>query len=157
MRAWRIAKAKYAKDLSGYGASIAGGRWNHQDLRVVYAGLSPGICCLETFVHQSGLPMMPMKIVALELPDDASLLYEPAVSDLPAGWNTLPADRPSMDFGSEWLREGQQLGLIVPSVVMPLERNILLNPQHPAMSRVKIVEEREFRFDDRMFSLAGPI
>ena len=28
MRAWRVAKAKRATDLSGRGAAIEGGRWN---------------------------------------------------------------------------------------------------------------------------------
>jgi hypothetical protein len=72
MRAWLIAKAKRATDLSGKGAAIEGGRWNDQDIPAVYMGLTPGICCLETFVHACGEPTMPMKITSFELPDDAS-------------------------------------------------------------------------------------
>jgi RES domain-containing protein len=30
-------------------------------------------------------------------------------------------------------RDGQQLGLVLPSVVVPQARNLLLNPLHPAM------------------------
>lgn len=153
MRAWRIAKAKRAKDLSGQGAAIDGGRWNDAEVRALYLGLSPGICCLETFVHQNQRPMIPMKIVVLELPDDPTLYLEPALDDLPKGWNALPADTPSMDFGTEWLNRGEQLGLILPSAVMPLERNIMLNPLHPAMKEVQIVEVLDFSYDDRMFLL----
>ena len=32
MRAWRVAKASRATDLSGKGASIDGGRWNDVDV-----------------------------------------------------------------------------------------------------------------------------
>ncbi|MEH6389140.1 MAG: RES family NAD+ phosphorylase [Pseudomonas profundi] len=151
MRAWRISKAKRAKDLSGQGAAFEGGRWNEVEIRALYLGLSPGICCLETFVHQNLRPIIPMKITVLELPDDPALYLEPALGDLPNGWNALPADRPSMDFGTDWLNRGEQLGLILPSAVMPLERNIMLNPLHPAMKEVQIVDVLDFSYDDRMF------
>lgn len=153
MRAWRIAKARRANDLSGKGAALEGGRWNDVDIPAVYLGLSPGICCLETFVHQNQRPVIPMMIVSLDLPDDPDLYYEPAIETLPPGWASLPADRPSMDFGTAWINAGQQLGLIIPSAVLPLERNIMLNPMHPAMSQVKIVEALDFNYDERMFKL----
>jgi len=71
MRAWRISKAKRAADLSGLGAAIEGGRWNEAEAAAVYLGLSPAICCLETFVHQTQRPVIPMKITEFELPEDA--------------------------------------------------------------------------------------
>ncbi|WP_085702164.1 RES family NAD+ phosphorylase [Pseudomonas sp. B15(2017)] len=151
MRAWRIAKAKRAMDLSGKGAAIEGGRWNDQDLPAVYMGLTPAICCLETFVHASGEPTMPMKITCFELPEDPSLYFEPDPLMLPDGWASLPADRPSMDFGSSWLKANTHLGLIVPSVVLVLERNIVVNPNHPALSQIKVVDVFDFIYDARMF------
>ncbi len=151
MRAWRIAKPRRASDLSGQGAAIVGGRWNDQDVPAVYMGLTPAICCLETFVHANGEPAMPMKITCFELPDAPDLYLEPSVSDLPAGWSALPADRPSMAFGTRWLKEGQQLGLIVPSAVLPLECNVLINPHHPAVHQITIVQTYDFMYDPRMF------
>ncbi|KIQ01197.1 MULTISPECIES: RES family NAD+ phosphorylase [Pseudomonas] len=151
MRAWRVAKARRATDLSGRGAAIEGGRWNEQDVAAVYMGLSPAICCLETFVHAQGPPAMPMKITCFELPDDPALYWEPAVSELPKGWNALPVDRPSMGFGTLWLRAVSHLGLIVPSAVLPLERNLLINPLHPAASQISVVEIYDFTYDPRMF------
>lgn len=151
MRAWRIAKAKRARDLSGQGAALEGGRWNEVEVPAVYMGLSPGICCLETFVHLPARPLIPMKITVFELPDDPDLYFEPPAAELPTSWNTMPADRQSMAFGAEWIRNGGQLGLIVPSAVMPLERNIVINPRHPAIEQVQIVEVLDFSYDDRMF------
>lgn len=151
MRAWRIAKAKRATDLSGQGAAIEGGRWNEAEVPAVYMGLSPAICCLENFVHQTSRPLVPMTITVFEMPDDLDLYLAPGIEQLPAGWNAMPADRPSMEFGTNWLRGRQQLGLIVPSAVMPLERNIVLNPRHPAIADVRVVEVLDFRYDDRMF------
>jgi len=153
MRAWRISKARRAADLSGMGAALEGGRWNDAEVAAVYLGLSPAICCLETFVHQTRRPVIPMKITELELPDDSELYLEPDVESLPVGWASLPPDRPSMFFGTAWLKSGSHLGLIVPSAVMPLERNIVLNPQHPAMERVRISRVMDFTYDERLFAV----
>lgn len=153
MRAWRISKAKRAADLSGLGAAIEGGRWNEAEAAAVYLGLSPAICCLETFVHQTQRPVIPMKITEFELPEDAELYLEPSEKELPVGWAALPADKPSMSFGTDWLSRGSHLGLIVPSAVLPLERNIVLNPRHPAISRVKISRIMDFTYDDRLFAI----
>lgn len=153
MRAWRISKASRATDLSGRGAAIEGGRWNDAEVRAVYLGLSPAICALETFVHQTRRPVIPMKITVLELPDDPELYLEPALNALPVGWATLPADRPSMSYGTAWIASNAQFGLILPSAVMPIERNIMLNPRHPALSDVEIVEVLDFFYDDRMFKI----
>ena len=87
MRAWRVSKAKRATDLSGKGAAIEGGRWNDIDVPAVYMGLTPAICCLETFVHATTRPSFPLKITSFTLPDDPELYFEPAPADLPPGWS----------------------------------------------------------------------
>ena len=152
MRAWRVAKAKRADDLSGTGAAIEGGRWNEKDVPAVYMGLTPGICTLETFVHTSGRPTVALKITEFELPDDPQLYWRPEAQELPEGWASTPADRPSMGFGTRWLRSRSHLGLIVPSVVLPLEENIVINPVHPAIGKVRVVAIYDFSYDERMFS-----
>jgi RES domain-containing protein len=151
MLAWRIAKAKRATDLSGRGAAIDGGRWNDQDVPAVYMGLTPAICCLETFVHADGEPTFPMKITCFELPDDSALYMTADAAALPEDWATLPADRPSMDFGTAWLKANSHLGLIVPSAVLVLERNLVINPNHQAVKQIKVVDVYDFIYDPRMF------
>lgn len=151
MFAWRVTKAKRAGDLSGMGAALDGGRWNDVDMPAVYMGLSPAICCLETFVHTTRYPALPLKLTRFVLPDNVTLYLEPAVSELPQGWETIPPDRPSMSFGTRWLQEKSHLGLIVPSAILPLERNIVINPKHPSMSEVRVDEVFDFMYDARMF------
>lgn len=150
MQAWRIAKEKRAKDLSGRGSAIDGGRWNDEDVPAVYLGLGPAIFGLETFVHALGKPTVPMKLTCFDLPDDPSLYWEPKANELPDGWHSLPPDRPNMDFGTKWLRSRSHLGLMIPSAVLPLERNIVINPDHPEVSQIKIVEIYDFGYDPRM-------
>ena len=152
MQAWRIAKAKRAGDLTGRGAAIEGGRWNEVDVPAVYLGMTAAICSLETFVHTASYPAIPLKITRFVLPDDPALYWEPDPADLPKGWAMLPADRPSMTFGTKWLRANSHLGLIVPSAVLPLERNIVLNPAHPAIHQVRVEQTFDFAYDKRMFA-----
>ncbi|WP_347903120.1 RES family NAD+ phosphorylase [Pseudomonas purpurea] len=155
MRAWRIAKARRAKDLSGMGAAIEGGRWNDVDVAAVYMGLTPAICALETFVHATRMPDYPVKITCFELPDEPELYLKPTPQSLPEGWDARPCDRPSMDFGTAWLNGLEQLGLMVPSVILPLELNLVVNPRHPAVSRIKVLEVYDFSYDPRMFDPRG--
>lgn len=155
MRAWRVAKARRATDLSGKGAALEGGRWNDVEIPAVYLGLTPAICCLETFVHATGRPLIPLKITCFELPDDEALYWRPDHAALPKGWAALPADRPSMDFGTRWLEQGSQLGLIIPSAILPLECNLLVNPRHPAVNDIKVIDTFDFSYDPRMFNARG--
>jgi len=152
MQVWRVAKARFATDLSGQGAALYGGRWNRMEHRALYFGLTPAICALETFIHAAEVPRFPLKIVRLGLPDDPALYWEPSMTQLPDGWDAKPADSPSMNFGTAWLKEGQQLGLLLPSSVLRFERNIMINPDHPAASQIKVLEVTDFHYDSRMFT-----
>jgi RES domain-containing protein len=152
MQVWRIAKARFATDLSGQGAALFGGRWNHMEHRALYFGMTAAICALETFIHATEVPRFALKLVKLNLPDDPALYREPDIAELPKGWDAKPADTPSMDFGTDWLEENRQMGLIVPSSVLRFERNIMLNPEHPAASQIEIVTVTDFFYDSRMFT-----
>jgi RES domain-containing protein len=155
MRAWRLCKAKWADNFDGMGAAIEGGRWNAQDVPAIYLGLDSSTCVLETFVHQSGPPLVAMVMVEVELPDDAGLYVRPALSDLPAGWDNLPADAPSRQYGTDFLQRSGKFGLIIPSVVNPLARNIVLTPNHRARFDIQVRSSQAFVYDARMFSMRG--
>jgi RES domain-containing protein len=45
---------------------------------------------------------------------------------------------------------GRSLGLLVPSVVVPAERSLLINPLHRAFGRVRIGAPEPFAFDRRL-------
>ena len=54
------------------------------------------------------------------------------------------------EIGDRWLDEGRTLILKAPSVVVPLEMNLMFNPAHPLMAKVKIDEQTPFLFDERL-------
>jgi RES domain-containing protein len=153
---WRIASDTpdyVAHDLSGRGAEITGGRWNRKGVPVVYAATTASLAALETIVHfaAAGLPLNRF-LVRIDLPDDlwAARRSATAVS-LDVGWNAVPAGKVSLDFGDAWLKAAATpLVLEVPSVIVPEESNVLLNPRHPGIARVRATKLRLWQYDGRL-------
>jgi RES domain-containing protein len=150
IRAWRLSKARYAGDLTGQGAARDGQRWNQSGQLAVYLGLTPEITVLEVLVHLNGVLIAPLVLSAYEVPAGPGLISEAEPEALPAGWNAIPHSQASAVFGGDWLRDGGQLGLLLPSVVVPQARNLLLNPLHPAMPKVALVQQEPFQLDERL-------
>ena len=71
-------------------------------------------------------------------------------SALPAGWDARPYTAVSQAVGDAWLDEERSLALRVPSVVVPSEWNVLLNPAHPAFSEVAVGPPTVAPFDPRL-------
>jgi RES domain-containing protein len=117
---------------------------------VIYAGRSVGIAALERFVHLAGIEPPDLVLVRIELPEGCSI-ETPERAALPSGWNAVPVRPGSMDFGTDWARDGRSLVLHVPSALVPEEGNAVLNPRHPEFSGVRLAVERPFRYDPRMY------
>lgn len=152
---WRIAtdtKDYEADDLSGAGAKTTGGRWNELDVPMVYSSESRALACLETVVHLNagGLPLN-RYLVEIEVPDDIwSAAQIGTAASLRIGWDAEPAGRASISFGSNWVRGKRSLLLVVPSVIVPEENNILINPWHPDRSRLRARKVRKWLYDPRL-------
>ncbi|WP_423200759.1 RES domain-containing protein (plasmid) [Cupriavidus sp. H19C3] len=155
MKVYRLAKEKpgryKANDLSGNGAALAGGRWNPRGMRVVYTCCTPSTTVLETLVHLGGLmPAAHHFLVTIELPD--ALFSAALVPEVPADWDAPGRDPQSaIAIGQKWIEEGVHLAMKVPSVVCPADFNLLLNPLHPDMGSVHVLEVAPFKFDPRLF------
>lgn len=148
MRVWRIARERYAP-LDGEGARLVGGRWNSAGRPVVYTSRTAALAVLEVLVWTDPEDVPDdLRLFEIEVPDDASILHLSAAS-LPAGW-TEPGSPECMALGDRWLDAAGSLALGVPSVVLPEEHNLLINPRHPDAPRVHIVDSRPFAFDLRL-------
>lgn len=152
---WRIAAdtQRYpADDLSGGGAKATGGRWNAPDHAVVYASTSRALACLETVVHLNagGLPLN-RYLVEITIPDAvwAAARWETAAS-LPVGWDAEPASMTSTGFGTGWLVAKSAALLVVPSVIVPEEFNVLINPAHDGAAGILGRKLRKWLFDPRL-------
>jgi len=152
---WRIGTdtpAYEAHDLSGTGAKATGGRWNAAGTPVLYTSQTRSLACLETVVHfnAAGLPFN-RYLVEVTIPDDvwAAAQVESAGS-LPVGWDAEPAGRASIQFGTTWIHAGASALLVVPSIIVPEECNVLVNPRHADSTRITAVKIRKWLYDPRL-------
>ena len=137
-----------------YGSTLGPGRWHVPlplGLPVVYAASSRALAQLEKRVHANGVAPIKQALIRLEFPLGAVLLD--AQGDL-----ALESPRWRMDegytqgVGVAWVQSTASLGLWVPSVVEPQERNLLINPAHPQYASIAVVTEViDFAFDPRLF------
>jgi RES domain-containing protein len=152
---WRIAtdtKSYEAHDLSGAGAKNTGGRWNAAGDPLVYTSETQALACLETVVqlNAGGLPLN-RYLVSVTIP--ASVWVDARTEtpgSLPVGWDADPAGRASIQFGTAWLRSMASALLRVPSVIVPDEYNVLVNPLHSGSRTIIAVKIRKWLYDPRL-------
>ncbi|GAB2908910.1 RES family NAD+ phosphorylase [Paraburkholderia jirisanensis] len=155
MKVYRLAKERRGKyradDLTGNGAALAGGRWNPRGWPALYTCCHASTAVLEARVHAAGLlPAAHFYMVTLDVPDGAwSQAYTP---ELPADWNTLDSEPSStVEIARQWLKDGKCLAMKVPSVVCPQDMNLILNPLHADMAKVRAIDKQRFAVDRRLF------
>ncbi len=146
-RLWRIAPeaAEYtADDATGEGARRTGGRWNRPGTPMLYTSTSIALSMLETFAHlNSGSLPLNRFLVRVEVPDDMWHRAERSILDAPpVGWNSIPDSKTSHDAGEAWVAEARSALLLVPSVIVPEEVNVLINPLHPDAAVISVVKVR---------------
>lgn len=151
MHVFRLARYNRRHDLSGHGAYLFGGRWNLPGRAVLYTASQRALAVLELLVHLPAKDLPDdMYLLTLDVPDDVSR-EELFPADLPADWQRLSVPQPTAAIGQRWLESGRTLALRVPSVVVPDEHNLLLNPAHPEFARVRLaLEPAHFCFDERL-------
>ncbi|MEI6754651.1 MAG: RES family NAD+ phosphorylase [Paludibacter sp.] len=151
MIVYRLSKAKYANDLSGKGAEIAGGRWNSKGVSMIYTSESRALATTEIAVHTS-LGNIPIDycIISLEIPDAAIKTVE--MTDLPLDWSEVPPKLSSQKFGDKFVFENNSLVLKVPSAVVEGDFNYLINPKNKDIGLIRIVKVSPFTFDRRLFT-----
>jgi RES domain-containing protein len=151
MRVWRICRQPYAATaLDGIGGMYTSGRWHSKGHPIVYTAGSAALAALEVLVHVDPLTApTDLRLLAIELPDDVSTETLDQAA-LPAGWNAVPAPALLQTLGTSWLTSGRSAALVVPSAVITVERNVLLNPRHPDLGRVRIIGDDPFSFVTRL-------
>jgi RES domain-containing protein len=151
---WRIGSdtpAFEAHDTSGQGAEASGGRWNRVGTPMLYTSTTRALACLETIVHLSG-ESLPLNRYLVKLTVPAAAWKAAKVVD-PArlvGWDAEPAGRVSLDWGTNWASARQTLLARVPSIIVPEESNVLINPAHPDAKLVRSTKVRRWVYDARL-------
>lgn len=152
---WRIAveaPAYTADDLSGMGAKLTGGRWNSIGTPVLYCATSIALATLETvhYLRAGGLPFN-RYLVRVDIPD-APWKARRTLDPLPGGWDAIPAGATARAAGDAWIASASSALLLVPSVLVPDECNVLVNPRHPEAAGIVATTVKRWHYDPRFFS-----
>jgi RES domain-containing protein len=148
--AWRIAQAHVAnRAFTGEGARLYGGRWNSKGFEVVYTSSSISLAILEVLVH---IPIYGIleEYVYIPVEFDQDFVVTLNLDDLPDNWNKDPSPRAIKQIGDSWIETQESVILEVPSAIVPTEKNFLINPAHPDISKLKIGNPKKFEFDPRL-------
>ncbi|HJU17374.1 MAG TPA: RES family NAD+ phosphorylase [Stellaceae bacterium] len=94
-------------------------------------------------------------LVQVTIPDEvwAKAQTENSAS-LAVGWDAEPAGRASIEFGTNWIHSGTSALLVVPSVIVPEEFNVLINAQHSDSARITAAKVRKWLHDPRLTKTA---
>lgn len=139
--------------MSGEGASLTGGRWNSKGVHVIYASESLALALLEIMANARRTIPPGKEFFTIDVPDDVRVEVLRS-HDMPARWMSAPAPRRIQEIGDEWIQKVRSVALIVPSAIVPHERNALLNPAHPDFRRLIVGTPQRIPVDKRLTARA---
>ena len=116
---------------------------------MLYASNTLSLACLEILVHIKE-PRFPFDYAWVRIEIPAGLIDRPFRLPGSAGEDLR------RQLGSEWIRAGRRPVIKTPSVIIPAEKNFLINPEHPAFRDLSFSKPEPFRFDPRLLKL-GPM
>ncbi len=157
MVGYRLVRERRAADtFSGEGARRFGGRWNPKNSPAVYGSEHLSLAVLEFRVNQGGYDPEDM-YVYFRFEFDAALIE--FVESPPEEWLVRFKGDGSITaaqaFGKEWLLQKRSAVLSVPSSVIRIERNFVLNPQHEDFTKIGVKPGAKLDLDSRLWNRAS--
>lgn len=122
---------------------------------MVYCAANISLACLETVINlEAG--ELPLNRYLVEVRVPFEVWKKRKVSDFgtaPVGWDALPPGKVSLDAGDQWAVSQESAVHTVPSVIVPEEQNVLINPLHPDASQLQFKKVRKWLYDGRIKTL----
>ncbi|KQU80540.1 MULTISPECIES: RES family NAD+ phosphorylase [unclassified Rhizobacter] len=153
---WRIATDTpqwSADDLTGKGAASRGSRWNHPGEALTFAATSVSLAAWETRAHIGQIAgKLPWNrfLVRIDVPDAVWAARRVLQRPVSVGWDAIPEGMVSRALGSAWLGSAASALLVVPSVIIDEEDNVLINPAHADAVALTATKVRRFVYDHRV-------
>lgn len=148
MIVYRLSNTRYATYLSGEGARLNGGRWNHIGVPCLYTSESRALAVLEFSVNVNMARILRhLSMIQIEIPDD---IMELSISQLPGNWKEAPAPSSTRDFGTGLIHAATHPVIKIPSAVIQEEFNYLVNPVHPSSKSYHVINVKDFVYDVRI-------
>lgn len=118
----------------------------------MYTARSPSLAVLEMLVNLDHHQLQHSYRIC-QVSFDESLVERLDLENLPKDWRQSPPPAQLQEMGDQWVREARSAVWRVPSAVLDLEHNYILNPQHPDFMKIEIGEMVAFQFDSRLTPL----
>jgi RES domain-containing protein len=141
MRIFRLHR-RHRKAADYGGSLIQPNRWNPVGVPLLYGSTALSLACLEVLVHLGPGQIPPNYVYSV-----ADLETRAEIADFRGD---LADPDATQRFGHSWAKQNQSLALFVPSVILPVEFNVLLNPVHASYTDVVWSAPEPFRFDPRL-------
>lgn len=150
MIVYRITKKEHAA-LDGMGGLYGPGRWHRKGFPVIYTSEHASLAAWEKIVHVASFENLQnnLLLVRIEIPERIEIQTVPP-NVLVKGWDSFPFSNETVNYGTSFLFKKVHLALKVPSVIIPDEFNIILNPLHPEIHGCKVLSTTPFLFDKRV-------
>ena len=130
------------------GARLYPGRWNTPASPILYTSEHYSTAMLEKLVHANGVMPANQHFIRITIPNGIS--YEMfSTADHP-GWDGR-SEAICKAYGEAWYGSRRSALLIVPSIPARVERNILINREHPEAAGVTHDLPEPVWWDDRLF------
>ena len=136
--------------FDGEGAFRFGGRWNSRGVRMLYMAGSLSLAALEMLVHLNEEKILFSYSFAAARFNESLVLPIEEFKTLPKNWSASPPPLEIQRIGNEWVRSETSVVLRVPTSVLPVEYNYLINVRHPEFSKIKFDKPQTFIFDKRL-------
>jgi len=151
IKTYRIFKTKYSATwFDGEGAFRYGGRWNSPGTRLLYTAKSLSLASLEMLVHlNSEHLLLAYSFAVVEFEENLVLPIE-EFTKLPKNWSDSPPPLQIQRIGDDWARSNASAVLKVPTSILPIENNYLINVDHPDFAKIKLSDSQVFTFDERL-------
>ena len=148
MIVYRCCLARWAKDLSGQGSFLFGGRWNNPGTYLLYTAENNVLAALEVALR---IPLEDISkdyvMIPIEIPDD--LPFIPPLLEK----NWYMNMELTQNIGDDFIAKGESLLMKVPSALISDSYNYLINPRHDDIRKVKALEPKSILFDQRLMAL----
>ena len=110
---------------------------------ILYTSQTASLAMLEVLAGlETDIVPLTYQLLQIDVPDTL------AIEELE---KPIPTQRQSQDWSMTWLEKGASPLARVPSFIVPIERNILVNTDHPDAGKISIVAASRHPWDLRLF------
>ncbi len=151
MIVYRVEREEFLMVWPSEGYRHDNGRWHQMGFPIVYTADNGPLAMLEALANS---PLLPKNRFLVEIKiSDKVTIYEPAIKDLPDGWDKTPYTEENWDFVSGLIGDGH-ICIKVPSIQAPVSFNYLLFAGAKDFKKIfKINRTIPLPFDSRLKGL----